>query len=200
MNISRSLHSNLVLFKSKKPTSQDNYIIDFTFQSGSIQISYKTDYSFTRLPLHSNLVLFKFGYKIICVFFFATLHSNLVLFKSLSSSRLDNTILSFTFQSGSIQISSFKAPYLLLSIFTFQSGSIQIPHMDITGKSPTVLYIPIWFYSNEDKFLNASISLKTLHSNLVLFKCRYAKGIYAAAELYIPIWFYSNSLYSISST
>ena len=53
--------------------------------------------------------------------------------------------------------------------FTFQSGSIQI-------------CIPYEYY----------IIINSLHSNLVLFKCKKKVIDFGVAVLYIPIWFYSN--------
>ena len=94
-----------------------------------------------RKSLHSNLVLFKFEYTngfkkamylYIPIWFYsndeyftlggsqyASLHSNLVLFK---------------FNKRPLDV-------ITVNTFTFQSGSIQI-HMDITGRVPTILYIP----------------------------------------------------------
>ena len=99
-----------------------------------------------------------------------TLHSNLVLFKY-----YDNTV---------------NLPYI--STFTFQSGSIQISNHSFCNLFYRLLYIPIWFYSNYKStvytcfipfftFQSGSIQIIQgvgsyvaeifpLHSNLVLFK------------------------------
>ena len=52
--------------------------------------------------------------------------------------------------------------------FTFQSGYIQIrtAFQDI---SVSILYIPIWLYSNKERW-NPEDGRGTLHSNLVIFK------------------------------
>ena len=142
------------------------------------------------LSLHSNLVLFKFDFVSLNIFF-----------------------ISFTFQSGYIQIKLVVYIVQNKGAFTFQSGSIQIiplrglwctlpalhsnlvlfkyePNKDklkcsvftipiwfysnaYFGKSwliPVALYIPIWFYSNANKMGTSMDSIQTLHSNLVLFK------------------------------
>ena len=75
----------------------------------------------------------------------------------------------FTFQSDYIQIS----PHVLVSdkvfSFTFQSGYIQMP-------SPNFL----------------PHNIRTLHSNLVIFKCNNEVHSIVHVKLYIPIWLYSN--------
>ena len=121
----------------------------FTFQSGSIQmIAQLLDDEGDKTTLHSNLVLFKY---------------------------YDNTV---------------NLPYI--STFTFQSGSIQISNHSFCNLFYRLLYIPIWFYSNDARFLitcfipfftfqSGSIQIIQgvgsyvaeifpLHSNLVLFK------------------------------
>ena len=76
-----SLHSNLVLFKLHWQGVQRRKRMNFTFQSGSIQIAQgvKAGRGFTAL--HSNLVLFKFGKSRYNRLSLHSLHSNLVLFK-----------------------------------------------------------------------------------------------------------------------
>ena len=83
--------------------------------------------------------------------------------------------------------------------------------LDVVKES--VLYIPIWFYSNLFLIKSATTSIiftfqsgsiqiipfftiksniLTLHSNLVLFKCMMPFCFDIKESLYIPIWFYSN--------
>ena len=99
----KSLHSNLVIFKSKYLLS-DEYLRSFTFQSGYIQIK------------SCNLQLF----------FNATLHSNLVIFKSNTNLLLRFCYQFFTFQSGYIQMILRLLEVIQPWHFTFQSGYIQI--------------------------------------------------------------------------
>ena len=54
--------------------------------------------------------------------------------------------------------------------FTFQSGSIQINKLDDHTIRYTLLYIPIWFYSNGYYRKLQRVYERSLHSNLVLFK------------------------------
>ena len=102
-----SLHSNLVLFKYYPYRRAFIRTIDFTFQSGSIQMVQVSAVRWEDLPLHSNLVLFKF-----CDF-----HSH----------RLQ--AYTFTFQSGSIQMH----PYFPYSypLFPLHSNLVlfKSPHM-----------------------------------------------------------------------
>ena len=56
----------------------------------------------------------------------------------------------FTFQSGSIQIRRYTKEYLSRCYFTFQSGSIQMSAVFHPAMAIYSLYIPIWFYSNEE--------------------------------------------------
>ena len=122
--------------------------------------------------------------------------------------------ISFTFQSGYIQI---KSGYQLLVdywYFTFQSSSIQIFSWRYSNLDASCLYIPIWFYSNPIRYISVKYHLFlyipiwfysnytgkgysggrewTLHSNLVLFKSLKALRQGEDLQLYIPIWFYSN--------
>ena len=55
-----SLHSNLVIFKYKKDYYQKITAIDFTFQSGYIQMPTYPHIFVLDCTLHSNLVIFKF--------------------------------------------------------------------------------------------------------------------------------------------
>ena len=54
--------------------------------------------------------------------------------------------------------------------FTFQSGSIQIMLFWQMEYTLMLLYIPIWFYSNSIRRYRVFSRGRTLHSNLVLFK------------------------------
>ena len=78
--------------------------------------------------------------------------------------------INFTFQSGSIQITQLQKKYNELLTFTFQSGSIQINKLDDYTIRYTLLYIPIWFYSNGYYRKLQRVYERSLHSNLVLFK------------------------------
>ena len=120
----------------------------FTFQSGSIQIVINNKNCAYVLPLHSNLVLFKWCTPPMGHMFVLSLHSNLVLFKSnsailnnyvtqplhsnlvlfkwVSSESIYARIMAFTFQSGSIQINDKFIQFKKDNFFTFQSGSIQM--------------------------------------------------------------------------
>ena len=59
-----ALHSNLVIFKYERIPSIRFYAITFTFQSGYIQIISHNVSCEKLTPLHSNLVIFKFIFKI----------------------------------------------------------------------------------------------------------------------------------------
>ena len=142
----RSLHSNLVLFKS---------CINFLWP-------------FSTRTLHSNLVLFKFCEKNYPRQVIRSLHSNLVLFKFTVSFNILFAQF-FTFQSGSIQISVKQMFEFDKISFTFQSGSIQI-NQEKGINIENELYIPIWFYSNLTGITEIDNDITTLHSNLVLFK------------------------------
>ena len=78
----------------------------------------------------------------------------------------------FTFQSGSIQICRTNINKCFHFFFTFQSGSIQINFIIKIVGIIKVLYIPIWFYSNDPMRVNDDTT----------------------GKLYIPIWFYSNTI------
>ena len=56
-------------------------VMCFTFQSGSIQIVRLYPLNLERIPLHSNLVLFKLHHGFKETTTYRSLHSNLVLFK-----------------------------------------------------------------------------------------------------------------------
>ena len=117
------------------------------------------------------------------------------------------------FQAVYIQTISMSSGVFKPYVFTFQSGYIQIEiekmidfgkvplhsnlvifksHMDITGKVPTILYIPIWLYSNLGRHRSTCQAPVPLHSNLVIFKWELHFYIKTPCQLYIPIWLYSN--------
>ena len=119
------------------------------------------------------------------------LHSNLVLFKCNKRASYADDTYNFTFQSGSIQMSttileSFHVNFLYIPIWFYSNAPCGLLFM-----SALYLYIPIWFYSNWEgagyilkcsyfTFQSGSIQMHflicrrlyrhALHSNLVLFK------------------------------
>ena len=100
---------------------------------------------------------------------------------------------SFTFQSGSIQIMAHKRRLPRNFDFTFQSGSIQIKR-NLLRLQHSILYIPIWFYSNKISCQHCPQSWLLyipiwFYSNTT--KGRRLQSMYV---LYIPIWFYSNPI------
>ena len=74
----------------------------------------------------------------------------------------------FTFQSGSILIKSDLSKVREISAFTFQSGSILMQSYTIALVYSLFIYIPIWFYSNQEAIATGE-NVTDLHSNLVLF-------------------------------
>ena len=145
------------------------------------------------MPLHSNLVLFKlvlvsvacnvkYGKLYIPIWFYSN--------KNVHQKRLKGS--SFTFQSGSIQIrkaneESLKALNALhsnLVLFKCIIAMIVI----FFG----VLYIPIWFYSNEESPI-LTISAISLYIPIWFYSNKFSVSVFYKVEvLYIPIWFYSN--------
>ena len=103
------------------------------------------------------------------------LHSNLVIFKSIWDKIGDNLGNDFTFQSGYIQMLNTFLKLALIINFTFQSGYIQM----LTLR---------WLCG----------MIKTLHSNLVIFKFELLRIYQRRITLYIPIWLYSNSVASLT--
>ena len=99
------------------------------------------------LPLHSNLVLFKFS----CIFY---------------------ALLSLK---------------LYIPIWFYSNDDATEEEID-----KLALYIPIWFYSNLPVVADFTRAYLPLHSNLVLFKYRWQRKSMLKMLLYIPIWFYSN--------
>ena len=76
------------------------------------------------------------------------LHSNLVLFKCNKRASYADDTYNFTFQSGSIQMSttileSFHVNFLYIPIWFYSNAPCGLLFM-----SALYLYIPIWFYSN----------------------------------------------------
>ena len=120
---------------------------NFTFQSGSIQ-----------MPLACQSLTFQPSFTfqsgsiqiILCDGLLLpkyTLHSNLVLFK---------WIIDISVSSENVTLHS--------NLVLFKCKIIPI----ITPE--TILYIPIWFYSNDDSKFVIIERATPLHSNLVLFK------------------------------
>ena len=206
----------------------------FTFQSGSIQIA-----SINLYPLPGKHFTFQSGsiQIIICLklcYAFRNFTFQSGSIQMYISANQDNIVSTFTFQSGSIQIrwkadtflkkTTLHSNLVLFKFFyvDFPHGSAYSLHSNLVlfkcngSTEPSqivILYIPIWFYSNEMgidvlemgasfTFQSGSIQMlwrhkrprdrKTLHSNLVLFKywTRFSTG--RVLFLYIPIWFYSN--------
>ena len=143
-------------------------IENFTFQYGSIQI--QRSYWFNEIQAYFT---FQYG----------SIQINNAEIK-------DTKSYAFTFQYGSIQIKAEDISFYTYSDFTFQYGSIQIYKFK-SCHSDSRLYIPIWFYSNLWRIVEAirsssftfqygSIQIKnalgypsatsSLHSNMVLFK------------------------------
>ena len=123
-----------------------------------------------RPTLHSNLVIFKSKSrrsKTGCFYLYIPiwLYSN-----STAQKPKTHIVKSFTFQSGYIQIDTYIDACFIKVFFTFQSGYIQIGCAMIKSHLFTVLYIPIWLYSNSAHPVKVACSLR----------------------LYIPIWLYSN--------
>ena len=121
----RSLHSNLVIFKS----DATNTVIEryaFTFQSGYIQIPFQPYYK--EIPVGFT---FQSGYIQIGNYkhfgdLGQSLHSNLVIFKLRTRSRVVPMKIFFTFQSGYIQMEVKGLDVIDVDTFTFQSGYIQM--------------------------------------------------------------------------
>ena len=98
----------------------------FTFQSGSIQITWNRCSSFTK--------------------FHFTFQSGSIQIQKQPREIFFELI--FTFQSGSIQIGNAPDYSFIYAHFTFQSGSIQMSQNCRSLPQYLYLYIPIWFYSN----------------------------------------------------
>ena len=123
--------------------------------------------------------------------------------------------VSFTFQSGSIQMyfhlpcmyshtalhsnlvlfkyGRSKKEFYNSYTFTFQSGSIQIKRVFLTS----AISIPFTFQSGSIQIELCPVGFSffnSLHSNLVLFKYTSRIAYCSRQTLYIPIWFYSNAI------
>ena len=103
------------------------YVLTFTFQSGSIQMIV-------------TLSIPPLKYLYIPIWFYSN--------KAVRTNKMFFNF--FTFQSGSIQIITCYNFSCIHWVFTFQSGSIQIAFRHDQIQPRNCLYIPIWFYSNQD--------------------------------------------------
>ena len=168
-----------------------NIHLDFTFQSGYIQII-----RFYVLTGARGCFTFQSGY-----------------IQILATKTNKIPFIIFTFQSGYIQISSDSANWygsiiLYIPIWLYSNSvqqSLQVYFCQ--------LYIPIWLYSNRfyqlchlpiriftfqsgyiqmAKGICPCQPLRALHSNLVIFKSTPALLLNLLPLLYIPIWLYSN--------
>ena len=119
------LYIPIWFYSNGNTRNDDKFNANFTFQSGSIQIHLQPYTQEHRLPLHSNLVLFKFRGLAPLNSGMLTLHSNLVLFK---------------FRRKSICL---EQHHLYLPIWFDWNDSASTAYFIIF-----TLYIPIWFYSN----------------------------------------------------
>ena len=99
-----ALHSNLVIFKLAFTEKGASAIESFTFQSGYIQMLRRCPYWPTlHLPLHSNLVIFKFIKKCYGVVSY-DLYIPIWLYSNEAVITHNHPVSNFTFQSGYIQI------------------------------------------------------------------------------------------------
>ena len=131
-----------------------------------------TSWIISMPTLHSNLVIFKCMPRTTPQGEFPTLHSNLVIFKCTRFGMFSKFHQCFTFQSGYIQILS---PYSIENnpiCFTFQSGYIQM----VDRWRPKKNGRTFTFQSGYIQMIVANIvdyiTAISLHSNLVIFKCR----------------------------
>ena len=85
-----------------------------------------------------------------------------------------------------------SALYICIITFTFQSGDIQINIAHIIKVPEPFIYIPIWWYSNIIQIVPFCWSFGNLHSNLVIFKFTLLFAPFFSCSIYIPIWWYSN--------
>ena len=74
----------------------------------------------------------------------------------------------FTFHYGSILMNTNRLKLKGKLQFTFHYGSILIPTAD-TQVGIYVIYIPLWFYSNNISINILKINVINLHSTMVLF-------------------------------
>ena len=190
----------------------------FTFQSGSIQILSRSGLYHTGKPLHSNLVLFKcffISFFLQTLFRFTFQSGSIQMFASqrrrharwqlyipiwFYSNKLTVLVflvaVNFTFQSGSIQMVKREIQVCLVQCFTFQSGSIQIGD-NTDAKSPVIsLHSNLVLFKCRSRRCAGTTGIP-LHSNLVLFKFCPGADFIIQVSLYIPIWFYSNEASTI---
>ena len=80
----------------------------------------------------------------------------------------------------------------IITTFTFQSGSIQMTLCKVYINRVFYLYIPIWFYSNDNRELMQS-DIQQLYIPIWFYSNENSAAVsYKSCRLYIPIWFYSN--------
>ena len=97
----------------------------------------------------------------------------------------------FTFHYGSILINQPSFPCVPCLIFTFHYGSILISEALRSSASYSVIYIPLWFYSNSFPFdLDLVQDKFTFHYGSILIWFTEVKN--TMKMIYIPLWFYSN--------
>ena len=142
----RYLHSTMVLFKS---LSIKIFLFrsQFTFHYGPIQILFFPSLSSFLLHLHSTMVLFK-------LFTFVIVTTCAII---------------FTFHYGPIQIIFETIIIHNVPIFTFHYGPIQIATDDYND-GVSIIYIPLWSYSNTYLKHRHQLLITYLHSTMVLFK------------------------------
>jgi len=98
----------------------------------------------------------------------------------------------FHLHSNMVLLKSEASPSkVMFKIFTFQYGSTQIFIPLFLLCECTVIYIPIWFYSNA-YIQSTTLNITDLHSNMVLLKYVRPGCTDVDNWIYIPIWFYSN--------
>ena len=81
INIQNELYIPIWLYSNKVRKQWSNVPKIFTFQSGYIQIWFRPRLPLSFLPLHSNLVIFKYHSNLNMIGGCLALHSNLVIFK-----------------------------------------------------------------------------------------------------------------------
>ena len=145
-----TLHSNLVIFKCTRFGMFSKFHQCFTFQSGYIQIL--SPYSIENNPI---CFTFQSGY-----------------IQMVDRWRPKKNGRTFTFQSGYIQMGFDVVTLSSLIVFTFQSGYIQMG-FDVVTLSSLIVFT---FQSGYIQMIVANIvdyiTAISLHSNLVIFKCR----------------------------
>ena len=129
---------------------KNSLILRFTFHSGSSQTAKATITAFELRHLHSTLVLLKlilfytlFAYK-------SPLHSTLVLLKPLFSSNISQHSPHLHSTLVLLKQEHFLTEHCTFLQFTFHSGSSQTQKRLFTRDSMKGIYIPLWFFSNDD--------------------------------------------------